>query len=176
MDSTVIVIGNLTADPDLAYTPNGTALCRLGVAVTRREHDGDGWRDGETSFYDVVCWRDLAENVAESLHKGDRSSSSAGSGSDPGRPPRANAARRSRSTPKRYHHRSGGREEPSSGPGLRPRLIPRSRGSWHENHEAGPPDGDRSVLPVPAAPVLDRVDSGVGRGHRSPPTRPSGSV
>jgi single-strand DNA-binding protein len=72
MDSTVIVIGNLTADPDLAYTPNGTALCRLGVAVTRREHDGDVWRDGETSFYDVVCWRHLAENVAESLHKGDR--------------------------------------------------------------------------------------------------------
>jgi single-stranded DNA-binding protein len=51
VENTVIVIGNPTADPDLAYTPNGTALCRLGVAVTRREQDGgepgedDGGRD-----------------------------------------------------------------------------------------------------------------------------------
>jgi single-strand DNA-binding protein len=72
MDSAAIVIGNLTADPDLRYTPNGAAVCRLGVAVTRRERDGDGWRDGETSFYDVACWRELAENVTESLHTGDR--------------------------------------------------------------------------------------------------------
>lgn len=72
MDSTAIVIGNLTADPDLRYTPNGAAVCRLGVAVTRREREGEGWRDGETSFYDAACWRSLAENVAESLHKGDR--------------------------------------------------------------------------------------------------------
>ncbi len=41
MDSAAIVIGNLTADPDLHYTPNGAALCRLGMAVTRRERDGD---------------------------------------------------------------------------------------------------------------------------------------
>lgn len=73
MDSTTSLAGNLTRDPELRYTPNGTAQTVLGVACSRLRTDrATGQRTEETSFFDVVCWSDLAENVAESLHKGDR--------------------------------------------------------------------------------------------------------
>ncbi len=69
----VTVAGNLTRDPEIRYTREGQATTSLSVAVNRR------WQDKETkeweesvSFLDVVCWRDLAENVALSLTKGAR--------------------------------------------------------------------------------------------------------
>ena len=67
------IVGNLTRDPEIRYTREGQATTSLSVAVNRR------WQDKETkeweesvSFLDVVCWRDLAENVALSLTKGAR--------------------------------------------------------------------------------------------------------
>lgn len=72
-DNTITVVGNVTRDPELRFTPAGQANTRLGVAVNRRWQDkqsGD-WKE-ETSFFDVVCWRELAENVAESVSKGTR--------------------------------------------------------------------------------------------------------
>lgn len=66
--------GNLTKDPDLRFTPAGRAVTNLRVAVSSRVRDDitGEWKDGETAYYDIVAWGQLAENVCESLEKGDR--------------------------------------------------------------------------------------------------------
>jgi single-strand DNA-binding protein len=66
------LVGNLTADPELRFTPNGHAVANLGLAVNERVKQGDKWVDGETTFHDVVVWRDQAENIADAVQKGDR--------------------------------------------------------------------------------------------------------
>jgi single-strand DNA-binding protein len=71
-DNTVTLIGNLTDDPELRFTPNGAAVANFRLAVTPRVRQGDTWTDGETSFFRINCWRALAENVTESLSKGAR--------------------------------------------------------------------------------------------------------
>src|SRR5437762_3777476 len=69
----ITVVGNITRDPELRFTPSGQANARLGVAVNRRWQDRSSgeWNEA-TSFFDVICWRELAENVSESLKKGTR--------------------------------------------------------------------------------------------------------
>jgi single-strand DNA-binding protein len=69
----VVIIGNVTKDPELRYTPNGLATVTFSVAVNRRwqNRQTHEWEEA-TSFFDVVCWRELAENVSESLTKGTR--------------------------------------------------------------------------------------------------------
>jgi single-strand DNA-binding protein len=69
----ITITGNLTKDPELRYTPSGIATATLGVAVNRRWQDQTTrqWQEA-VSFFDVVLWRDLAENACESLAKGDR--------------------------------------------------------------------------------------------------------
>ena len=71
--STTTIIGNLTRDPEIRYTREGQATTSLGVAVNRRwqNRESKEWEES-TSFFDVVTWRDLAENVALSLTKGMR--------------------------------------------------------------------------------------------------------
>ncbi len=71
-DNTVTLIGNLTDDPELRFTANGAAVANFRLAVTPRIRQGDSWTDGETSFFRVNCWRQLAENVTETLGKGTR--------------------------------------------------------------------------------------------------------
>jgi single-strand DNA-binding protein len=72
-ENSVTLVGNLTDDPELRYTPNGAAVCKFRIAVNRRMPDGNGgWKDGEASYFSVNCWRGLAENVAESLTRGTR--------------------------------------------------------------------------------------------------------
>jgi single-strand DNA-binding protein len=71
-DTFVSLVGNLTDDPDLRFTPNGAAVANFRLAVTPRVRDGDTWRDGETSYFRINAWRDLAENATESLSKGTR--------------------------------------------------------------------------------------------------------
>jgi single-strand DNA-binding protein len=71
-DTFVSLVGNLTDDPELRFTPNGAAVASFRLAVTPRVKDGEGWRDGETSFFRVNAWRDLAEHATESLTKGTR--------------------------------------------------------------------------------------------------------
>jgi single-strand DNA-binding protein len=66
------MIGNLTDDPELRFTPSGAAVANFTVASNRRYTDRSGNQQEETTFMRVNCWRDMAENVAESLHKGDR--------------------------------------------------------------------------------------------------------
>ena len=64
--------GNLAFDPEVRYTPNGVAVVDLRVATTRRFKMGEEWQDGETLWFDVACWKQLAENVGASLKKGDK--------------------------------------------------------------------------------------------------------
>jgi single-strand DNA-binding protein len=73
MTSSVTIVGNLTRDPELRYTPNGAAVATFGVAVNRRwqNRDSQQWEEA-TSFFNVTCWRDLAQNVSETLEKGSR--------------------------------------------------------------------------------------------------------
>lgn len=73
-ETQLTVIGNLTADPQLAYTPAGAAFARFTLASTPRVFDTTTgrWADAETLFIRCVAWRDLAENISESLSKGAR--------------------------------------------------------------------------------------------------------
>jgi single-strand DNA-binding protein len=71
-DTHVTITGNLTDDPELKHTPNGHPVANFRLAVTARIKDGDSWRDGDTSFFRVNVWRQLAEHVTDSLSKGDR--------------------------------------------------------------------------------------------------------
>ena len=65
-DNTVTIVGNVTRDPELRYTPAGAAVANFGVAWNRKgQNDED-----VVSFFDVRCWRNLAENVSESISKG----------------------------------------------------------------------------------------------------------
>jgi single-strand DNA-binding protein len=66
------VIGNLVEDPELRFTPNGTAMAKVRLAVNRRYQDRNNEWQEDTSFFTGTCWRDMAENVAESLTKGMR--------------------------------------------------------------------------------------------------------
>ena len=71
-DNQVMLVGNLTDDPELRFTPHGAAVANFRLAVTPRVRDGDSWKDGETSFFRINVWRQQAENVAETLQKGAR--------------------------------------------------------------------------------------------------------
>jgi single-strand DNA-binding protein len=73
MSNAITLSGNLTRDPEIRYTKDGQASAVFGLAVNRRwqARGSDTWEEA-TSFFDVVCWRELAENVALSLVKGSR--------------------------------------------------------------------------------------------------------
>ncbi|MCC5954417.1 MAG: single-stranded DNA-binding protein [Acidimicrobiia bacterium] len=73
-DNSVTIIGNCTRDPELRYTNSGMQVASFGVAYnTRKRNNETGqWEDGETSFFDITCFRELAENVAETISKGTR--------------------------------------------------------------------------------------------------------
>ncbi|HTY28349.1 MAG TPA: single-stranded DNA-binding protein [Mycobacterium sp.] len=68
------VVGNLTADPELRFTPSGAAVANFTVASTPRIYDRQSgeWKDGEALFLRCNIWREAAENVAESLTRGSR--------------------------------------------------------------------------------------------------------
>jgi len=69
----VTLIGNLTADPELRFTPSGLQVANLRLAVTPRTRQEDGtWTQGETTFHTVTVWRDQASNAVDSLTKGAR--------------------------------------------------------------------------------------------------------
>ena len=73
-DTTITVIGNLTDDPELRFTPSGAAVAKFRVASTPRFMDksSNEWKDGEPLFLSCTVWRQAAENVAESLQRGAR--------------------------------------------------------------------------------------------------------
>src|ERR1700722_11650386 len=69
----ITLVGNITRDPELRFTPAGQATATFGLAVNRRwqNRQTQEWEEA-TSFFDVVCWREMAENAAESLARGSR--------------------------------------------------------------------------------------------------------
>jgi len=71
-EPTITVHGHLTADPELRFFESGVQVCELTVAQNPRFKRGDEWVDGETVFMPVKAWRELAENVAECLRRGQR--------------------------------------------------------------------------------------------------------
>jgi single-strand DNA-binding protein len=73
-DTTITVIGNLTDDPELRFTPSGAAVAKFRVASTPRfmDRQTNEWKDGEPLFLACTVWRQAAENVAESLQRGAR--------------------------------------------------------------------------------------------------------
>ncbi|MEV6489046.1 single-stranded DNA-binding protein [Actinoplanes sp. NPDC051633] len=73
-ETTITMIGNLTDDPELRYTPSGAALVKFTVASTPRlmDRETSQWKDGDTLFLTCTGWRDMAEHIAESLTKGTR--------------------------------------------------------------------------------------------------------
>ena len=68
-DNNVVIVGNVTRDPELRYIPSGTPVTSFGVAWNQRSSQGG---EEKAHFFDVTCWRELAENVAESVSKGSR--------------------------------------------------------------------------------------------------------
>jgi single-strand DNA-binding protein len=68
-DNTITIVGNLTRDPELRFTPGGAAVANFGVAWNMKGRDG---AEDKVSYFDVTCWRQLAENVSDSLTKGSR--------------------------------------------------------------------------------------------------------
>jgi single-strand DNA-binding protein len=73
-DTVITVVGNLTGDPELRFTPSGAAVANFTVASTPRAFDrqSNEWKDQETLFMRCSVWREAAENIAESLVRGNR--------------------------------------------------------------------------------------------------------
>ena len=72
-DNNVTLVGNITRDPELRFTPSGLAVASFGLAVNRRwqNRQTNDWEE-QTSFFDIKCWAQMAENVGESLGRGTR--------------------------------------------------------------------------------------------------------
>ena len=70
--NTVTVVGNVTRDPELRFTSSGQAVATFGLAVNRRWQNRNNEWEESTSFFDVTCWAQMAENVGESLGRGTR--------------------------------------------------------------------------------------------------------
>ncbi len=68
----VFLIGNLTRDPELRYTPNNTAICEFGLAVNRNYQDSSGEWQEDTAFVDINVWGRQGENASQYLEKGSR--------------------------------------------------------------------------------------------------------
>ncbi|WP_432194740.1 single-stranded DNA-binding protein [Streptomyces sp. bgisy027] len=73
-ETPITVVGNVVADPELRFTPSGAAVANFRIASTPRTFDrtANEWKDGDTLFLSVSVWRQQAENVAESIKRGDR--------------------------------------------------------------------------------------------------------
>jgi single-strand DNA-binding protein len=71
--NSITLVGNITRDPELRFTPSGQAKASIGLAVNRRwqNRQTQEWEEA-TSFFNIVCWREMAENASESLQKGSR--------------------------------------------------------------------------------------------------------
>jgi single-stranded DNA-binding protein len=120
------IVGNLTADPELRFTPNGVAVANFTVASTPRTfHRQSGeWRDGDALFLRCTAWRDPAEHIAESLTRGDRVVVQGRLGNAHSRPATATSAPWSNST------------STTSG---RPCVTPPSRSPRHTEPAPTPP-------------------------------------
>lgn len=72
MNPSITIEGRLTADPEMRFLPSGVALCSFTVVTSdRKKNEADAWEDVDPTFFRCTAWRQLAENLAESLSKGD---------------------------------------------------------------------------------------------------------
>lgn len=71
-DPTVTLVGNVGADPELRFLPDGTPVCNLRVANTERKHINGEWQDVRTNWYKITIWKAQAEAAAENVTKGTR--------------------------------------------------------------------------------------------------------
>jgi len=128
-ETTLTVIGNLTADPELRFTPSGVAVASFTVASTPRRYNAQSaqWEDGDPLFLRCSIWRQAAENLAESLTRGARVVVH--------RPPPAALVRDEggRQTHRRRAHRRRGRRQPQVRHGHRRQGVPQ-RGRHHPKH------------------------------------------
>jgi single-strand DNA-binding protein len=70
-EPTITIVGNLSSNPEMRFTPNGVSVATFNVASNPRSKVDGEWVDGTTVFLSVTCWRDIAVNVCESMRKGD---------------------------------------------------------------------------------------------------------
>src|SRR5262245_27126115 len=96
-DNTVTVIGNVTRDPELRFTPSGQAIATFGLAVNRRwqNRQTQEWEEN-VSFFDVTCWAQLGQNVADTLVKGSRETATARHAQRSWQPSQANSPSKDR--------------------------------------------------------------------------------
>ncbi len=150
-ETLITVVGNLTADPELRFTPSGAAVANFTVASTPRTFDRNSneWKDGEALFLRCNIWREAAENVAESLTKGTR------------------VIVQGRLKQRSYDDREGQRrtvvelEVDEIGPSLRyatakPNRTPRSGGSGGGGYSGGGQGGNQGGYGQPAAQSAPR--------------------
>jgi len=155
-ETVLTVVGNLTADPELRFTPQGVAMVRFTIASTPRQFDkaSGEYRDGDALFLNCTAWRDLAEHIAESLSRGSRVIAS-------GR------LRLSRWETEEGEKRSAyGLEIDEIGPSLRfatAKVVKTTRTSGR-GQDTPPPD-DEWANATPA----DRTPVGAGVGANTPP-------
>lgn len=71
-ETTITIVGNLTADPELRFTPQGAAVANFTIASTPRVRENNEWKDGQPLFLNCSLWREAAENTTESLKRGAR--------------------------------------------------------------------------------------------------------
>jgi single-strand DNA-binding protein len=155
-ETVLTVIGNLTADPELRFTPQGVAMVKFTIASTPRTFDkGSGeYRDGEALFLNCTAWRDLAEHIAESLSRGSRVIAS-------GR------LRLSRwDTPEGEKRSAYGLEIDEIGPSLRfaTATVVKTTRTSGRGQDTRPPDDEWAN-----ATTADRTPVGAGVGGGEPP-------
>lgn len=66
------IVGNLVSDPEMRFLPSGKAVANFTLVHSNRTKDGDVWKDGDPTYLRCNAWEGMAENIVESLHKGDR--------------------------------------------------------------------------------------------------------
>lgn len=73
-ENTVTLVGNVTRQPELRFTASGLPVTEFGIAINNRRYNRDTqqYEDGDPKFFDISCWKDLAENVADCVEKGTR--------------------------------------------------------------------------------------------------------
>ena len=159
--NTVTLVGNITRDPELRFTPSGQATATFGLAVNRRWQDRQGEWQEATSFFDIVCWREMAENAAESLTKGARVLVSG------------------RLEQRSWESQEGEKRSKIEvvadeiGPSLRwatAAITRNERKAPGEGAGGGAPGGGYSSRPAPnAAPAPAPAAAGAGQGQSAPP-------
>lgn len=156
-ETVITVVGNLTADPELRFTNNGVALASFTIASTPRTFDrqSNEWKDGEALFLRCTVWREVAENVANSLTKGSRVIA------------RGNLRQRSYETKEGEKRTSYELDVDEIGPSLRYATAQitrtQSRGQGQGGGFGGQPVG-QSEWGQPAAPASENPWGGAGQG------------